>query len=121
MPTARQPSRETAGALLVVLLAAYLTSAAFLAAPAAPFAHAAWILSRPWDLLPGVLFLVAAIWYRQQLKSDESGEDAPSLYEYSLFGVASLNVLCHAAAIFSRHFLMGRFSSRNCARRQATF
>ena len=49
MPTARQPSRETAGALLVVLLAAYLTSAAFLAAPAAPFSHAAWILSRPWD------------------------------------------------------------------------
>src|SRR5256885_16783544 len=41
MPPARQPSRETAGALLVVLLAAYLTSAAFLAAPAAPFAHAA--------------------------------------------------------------------------------
>jgi diguanylate cyclase (GGDEF)-like protein len=109
MPTARQPSRETAGALLVVLLAAYLTSAAFLAAPAAPFAHAAWIMSRPWDLLPGVLFLAAAICYRQQLQNDESGKYAPSLYEYSLYGVASLNVLCHAAAIFSRHLFDGAF------------
>ncbi len=40
MPTARQPSKETAGALLVVAVAAYLTSAAFLAAPSAPVAHA---------------------------------------------------------------------------------
>src|SRR5216110_3720417 len=36
MPTARKPSKETAAVLLVVALAAYLTSAAFLAAPAAP-------------------------------------------------------------------------------------
>ncbi len=110
MPTARQPSRETAGALLVVLLAAYLTSAAFLAAPAAPFAHAAWILSRPWDLLPGALFLIAAVWYRQQLNS-KSGDkrEQPSLYEYSLYGCASLNVLCHAAALFSRHLFDGPF------------
>ncbi|HUE42222.1 MAG TPA: GGDEF domain-containing protein [Candidatus Sulfotelmatobacter sp.] len=108
MPTARQPSRETAGALLVVLLAAYLTSATFLAAPAAPFAHAAWILSRPWDLLPGALFLAAAIWYRQRLNSEDN-QEAPSLYEYSLYGVASLNVLCHAAAIFSRHLFDGPF------------
>jgi len=61
MPTARQPSKETAAALLVVALAAYLTSAAFLAAPAAPVAHAANLLSRPWDLLPAALFLIAAV------------------------------------------------------------
>ena len=36
IPTARQPSKETAGALLVVAIATYLTSAAFLAAPSAP-------------------------------------------------------------------------------------
>lgn len=110
MPTARQPSRETAGALLVVLLAAYLTSATFLAAPAAPFSHAASILSRPWDLLPGALFLVAAIWYGQQLKSKSAEtRELPSLYEYSLYGVASLNVLCHVAALFSRHLFDGPF------------
>ena len=41
IPNARQPSKETAGALLVVAIATYLTSAAFLAAPSAPLAHAA--------------------------------------------------------------------------------
>src|SRR5437868_12576089 len=59
IPTARQPSRETAGALLVVAIAAYLTSAAFLAAPAAPVARVSHIFSRPWDLLPAGLFLAA--------------------------------------------------------------
>jgi diguanylate cyclase (GGDEF)-like protein len=106
LPTARQPSRETAGAVLVVLLAAYLTSAAFLAAPATPVAHASSIFSRPWDLLPGVLFFAAAFCFRQRL---ESGKTPPSLYEYSLYGVAALNVICHAAATFSRHLFDGPF------------
>jgi diguanylate cyclase (GGDEF)-like protein len=109
MPTARQPSRETAGALLVVLIAAYLTSAAFLAAPAAPVAHAAKILSRPWDLLPGMLFLFAAISFRKHLINDKSRKTAASLYDYSLFGVASLNFVCHAAAGFSQQLFDGPF------------
>ena len=66
MPTARQPSRETAGALLVVAIAAYVTSAAFLAAPAEPLAHRASLISRPWDLLPGALFFIAAVCFRQR-------------------------------------------------------
>src|SRR5215472_10692254 len=58
MPTARKPSKETAAVLVVVALAAYVTSAAFLAAPAAPVANAKNILSRPWDLLPAALYLI---------------------------------------------------------------
>lgn len=108
MPTARQPSRETAGALLVVLLAAYLTSAAFLAAPAAPVARVAGIISRPWDLLPGVLFLFAAICFRNRLKNENCGNSS-TVYEFSLFGVASLNLLCHVAALFSRQLFDGPF------------
>jgi diguanylate cyclase (GGDEF)-like protein len=109
LPTARQPSRETAAAVLVVLAATYLTSAAFLAAPAAPVAHAARIFSRPWDLLPGVLFLAAAICFRQRLDYGKSSKNTPSLYDYSLFGVATLNFICHAAATFSRHLFDGPF------------
>jgi diguanylate cyclase (GGDEF)-like protein len=109
MPTARQPSKETAAALLVVALAAYLTSAAFLAAPAAPVAHAASLLSRPWDLLPAALFLVAAIWFRQRLRNDKEKKSEASLFDYSLFVVASLNVVCHVAAAFSRQLFDGPF------------
>ena len=109
MPTARQPSKETAAALLAVALAAYLTSAAFLAAPAAPVAHAAHWLSRPWDLLPAALFLAAAVCFRQRLKTARDKRAAASLLDHSLFLVASLNVVCHAAAAFSRQLFDGPF------------
>jgi len=108
MPTARQPSKETAAALLVVALAGYMTSAAFLAAPAAPIAHAANLLSRPWDLLPAALFLAAAICFLQRIKNDADRKGV-SLFDYSLFIVASLNVICHASAAFSRQLFDGPF------------
>jgi len=109
MPTARQPSKETAAALLVVALAAYLTSAAFLAAPAAPVAHASNLLSRPWDLLPGALFFIAAVCFLQRLKSDKERKGSASLFDHSLFIVASLNVVCHVSAAFSRQLFDGPF------------
>ena len=107
IPTARQPSRETAGALAVVAAAAYLTSAAFLAAPAAPLAHASRIFSRPWDLLPAALFLASAVYFRQRLS--HNAKSSPSLYDYSLFGVAALSFTCHVAATFSRQLFDGPF------------
>lgn len=109
MPTARQPSKETAGGLLVVAVAGYLTSAAFLAAPAAPVAHAADLLSRPWDLLPAALFLIAAESFRRRLKKVERKKSAASVLECSLFLGASLNVICHIAAAFSRQLFDGPF------------
>jgi diguanylate cyclase (GGDEF)-like protein len=109
MPTARQPSKETAAALLVVALAAYVTSAAFLAAPAAPVAHRANLLSRPWDLFPAGLFLIAAAGFRQRLKYDQERKSAATLFDYALFIVASLNVVCHVAAAFSRQLFDGPF------------
>jgi diguanylate cyclase (GGDEF)-like protein len=106
MPTARQPSKEIAAALLVVALAAYATSAAFLAAPAAPLAKAHSFISRPWDLLPGALFFLAALGFRQRFRANRQ---EASLYDYTLFLVASLSVVAHFAAGFSRHLLDGPF------------
>jgi len=105
-PTARQPSKEIAVALLVVALAAYATSAAFLAAPSAPIAHPTHFVSRVWDLLPACLFLVAAIAFFLRLKK---AEKSASVYDYSLFAVACMNVVCHIAASYSRHLLDGPF------------
>jgi diguanylate cyclase (GGDEF)-like protein len=105
-PTARQPSKEIAVALLVVALAAYATSAAFLAAPASPIAHPSQVLSRAWDLLPAFLFLAAAVAFFLRIRRDEK---SASVFDYSLFVVASLNVVCHVAASFSRHLLDGPF------------
>ncbi len=106
MPTARQPSKETAGTLLVVAVAAYLTSAAFLAAPSAPVAHAQNIISRPWDLLPGALFFVAALSFYKRIAASKS---PATLYDYTLLAVASLNVICHVSAAFSTRMFDGPF------------
>jgi diguanylate cyclase (GGDEF)-like protein len=105
-PTSRQPSKEIAAALLVVALCAYATSAAFLAAPSAPSSHPASLFSRSWDVLPAALFFVAAMAFRRRLTKDAK---SASVYDYSLFIVASLNVFCHVAATFSRHLLDGPF------------
>ena len=109
MPTARRPSKETAAALLVVALAAYLTSAAFLAAPSAPVAHAKNILSRPWDLLPAALYLIAALCFYQRFKQEKDKQSGANLFDYSLFIVASLSVICHVSAVFSRQLFDGPF------------
>lgn len=105
-PTSRQPSKEIAIALTVVAVAAYATSAAFFAAPSAPLAHPSHFVSRSWDLLPAGLFLAAAIAFFVRFRL--SGKSA-SILDYSLFGVACINVVCHVAAAFSRHLLDGPF------------
>jgi diguanylate cyclase (GGDEF)-like protein len=109
LPISRQPSRETAGALFVVAGAAYVTSAAFLAAPATPVAKAGAIFSRPWELLPGALFALAAIFFYQRFKTAKKADTDASIYDYSLFLVALLNAACHLAALFSRHLFDGPF------------
>jgi diguanylate cyclase (GGDEF)-like protein len=109
LPTARQPSRETAGALFVVAVAAYITSAAFIAAPATPVAQAGAFFSRPWELLPGGLFAMAALFFYRRYQREKKNDSDASLYDYSLFLVALLNVACHVAALFSRRLFDGPF------------
>ncbi|MGB7845502.1 MAG: GGDEF domain-containing protein [Candidatus Acidiferrum sp.] len=109
LPTSRQPSRETAGALFVVAAAAYITSAAFIAAPATPIAKYGALFSRPWELLPGVLFGLAALFFYRRFREQQKSSDEASLYDYSLFFVALLNAACHLAALFSRRMFDGPF------------
>jgi diguanylate cyclase (GGDEF)-like protein len=109
IPTARQPSRETAGALFVVAAATYITSAAFIAAPATPVAQAGAFFSRPWEMLPGGLFALAALFFYHRYRNEKKNDSEASLYDYSLFLVALLNAACHVAALFSRRLFDGPF------------
>ena len=109
IPTARQPSRETAGALFVVAAATYITSAAFIAAPATPVAQAGAFFSRPWEMLPGGLFALAALFFYHRYLNEKKNDSDASLYDYSLFLVALLNAACHLAALFSRRLFDGPF------------
>ena len=109
LPTSRQPSRETAGALFVVAAAAYITSAAFIAAPATPIAKYGAFFSRPWELLPGSLFGMAALFFYRRFQEQQKSDHDGSLYDYSLFLVAFLNAACHLSAMFSRRLFDGPF------------
>lgn len=109
LPTSRQPSRETAGALFVVAAAAYITSAAFIAAPATPIAKFGAFFSRPWELLPGVLFALATLFFYRRYQERQKNDGESALYDYSLFLVALLNTTCHLAALFSRRIFDGPF------------
>jgi diguanylate cyclase (GGDEF)-like protein len=109
LPTSRQPSRETAGALFVVAAAAYITSAAFIAAPATPIAKFGAFFSRPWELLPGGLFAMATVFFYRRYQEQQKTDGEGSLYDFSLFLVALLNTACHLAAIFSRRIFDGPF------------
>ncbi|MGB6198271.1 MAG: GGDEF domain-containing protein [Candidatus Acidiferrales bacterium] len=104
LPSSRDPSREIFVALIVVGVVAYLTSAAFLSYPVEPAIHPLARIARPWDLLPALLFLVAAVVCRQRLRHDRSA------FDYALWAACWLNVLCHVAASQSERLLDGPFT-----------
>jgi diguanylate cyclase (GGDEF)-like protein len=104
LPSSRDPSREIFVALIVVGVVAYLTSAAFLSYPVEPAIHPLALIARPWDLLPALLFLLAAIGCRRRLKRDHTA------FDYSLWIAAWLNVACHVAASQSETLLDGPFT-----------
>src|SRR5207245_8906521 len=51
----------------------------------------------------------AALFFGQRLRSDRDKKGSASLFDHSLFVVASLNVICHASAAFSRQLFDGPF------------
>ena len=111
IPTARQPSKETAGALLVVAIATYLTSAAFLAAPSSPLAHAANLFLSSLGLASTgrCSSLPPFVFYQRLKKIARNDKASSSLFDYSFFVVASLNLVCHFSAAFSRHLFDSPF------------
>jgi diguanylate cyclase (GGDEF)-like protein len=60
-------------------------------------------------LLPAALFFIAAVCFRQRIKADQDKKNSASVFDYSLFIVALLNVVCHVSAAFSRQLFDGPF------------
>ena len=69
VPNSREPGREIAVALLVVVGVAYATSAAYFGAALEPVMHTRAFLSRPGDLLPALLFAVAAVGFARRSRN----------------------------------------------------
>ncbi|MBZ5698918.1 MAG: GGDEF domain-containing protein [Acidobacteriia bacterium] len=104
VPNSRDPGREIVVALVVVVVVAYLTSAAYLGSPLAPGMHAHALISRPGDLFPAVLFAVAGIGFGRRLR-----RGAPAMDRLFMAAVW-MNVACHIIASQSERLLDAPFT-----------
>ena len=105
VPNSREPGREIAVALFVVVGVAYMTSAAYFGSPLEPGMHPRALLSRPGDLLPAILFGIAAIGFGRRSRRHASPFDRA-------FGVALwMNVACHVLATQSERLLDAPFTA----------
>jgi diguanylate cyclase (GGDEF)-like protein len=98
-PTARNPSREIAWALVVVVLLTSLLSATHRQLPADFVVHPGGAFPRPGNLFPAGLFLLAAIGYHLRLRRSRTPFDR-SLYISAVLNIAS----CLAASQSDRTF-----------------
>lgn len=99
IPISRDPAKEMAGATLIVGAVAYLTSVFYFMLPVAPRIHPGAMISRPWDLLPAAIYLVAAVGFARRLKREAAYLD------WALCITAGLNFLCHLTMSASQHHL----------------
>jgi diguanylate cyclase (GGDEF)-like protein len=105
IPNSREPGREIAIALVVVVVVAYLTSAAYLSSTWDPAMHPNNFLSRPGDLLPAFLFAVAAIAFGRRKHREFSPVDR--IFCAALW----MNVACHLVATQSERLLDAPFAA----------
>ena len=104
VPNSREPGREMAVAFLVVVVVAYLTSAAYLGSPFELVMHPNAFFSRPGDLLPAALFAYAAIGFgRRRHRGMSSGD-------WAVCAALWMNVACHLVATQSERLLDAPFT-----------
>ena len=105
VPNSREPGTEIAVAFVVVVLVAYLTSAAYLGSPLEPSMHPNALLARPGDLLPAFLFAVAAIGFGRRMRRGASSVDR------TFCAALWMNVACHLVATQSERLLDAPFTA----------
>jgi diguanylate cyclase (GGDEF)-like protein len=100
----RNPGRDIAVALVLVLLISIFISFMHQYLPLNLVVQAGRFLPRPGNLVPAAFFLVAALLYHRRLK------DAPALFDLSLYFAATINFWCSLAAAQSDRRLDAAFT-----------
>ena len=106
IPTAPNPRRETALALVVIVALTILLSTAHRHLPADLIAQPRGVFPRPGNLFPAGLFLVTAIGYHRRLKR----ASASSPFDRALYVAAALSLACCLAASQSERSLDAPFA-----------
>ena len=102
-PRSHHPRQEIAGALLSVIGFTYLLTVALRRLPPEVSPHPGALLPSPQQLLPGVIFLAALIWYRRRLKLEDSA------FDRTIYAACWLNFAAQLAACQSERLLDAPF------------
>jgi diguanylate cyclase (GGDEF)-like protein len=103
IPRSRHTKSEIAGALLAVVGFTYLMAAALRRLPPEVSRHPLSFVPSPQQLLPGIIFLAAVIWYRRRLQSEDSA------FDRTIYAAAWLNFAAQLAACQSERLLDAPF------------
>src|SRR5580765_2358502 len=103
IPRSRHPRREIAGALLTVVALTYALAAALRRLPPEVSPHPGAFFPSPQQLLPGAIFLLAAIWYRRRLNQ------VYTAFDRSIYVAAWMNLASQLAASQSQRLLDAPF------------
>jgi diguanylate cyclase (GGDEF)-like protein len=103
LPRSRHPRREIAGALLTVMAATYLITAALRRLPPEVSPHPGAVFPSPQQLLPAGIFLIGLIWYRRRLELEDSA------FDRTVYIAAWMNLGAQLAASQSQRLLDSPF------------
>src|SRR5580658_1156387 len=103
IPRSRHTKAEITGALLSVVVFTYLITAALRRLPPEVSRHPGSFVPNPQQLLPGIIFLAAVIWYRRRLDSEDSA------FDRTIYAAAWLNFAAQLAACQSERLLDAPF------------
>jgi diguanylate cyclase (GGDEF)-like protein len=103
IPRSRHTKVEIAGALLSVIAFTYLITAALRRLPPEVSRHPGSFVPSPQQLLPGIIFLAAVIWYRRRLDSEDSA------FDRTIYAAAWMNFAAQLAACQSERLLDAPF------------
>ncbi len=103
IPRSRHTKVEITGALLAVIGFTYVMTAALRRLPPEVSRHPGAFLPSPQQLLPGLIFLAAVIWYRRRLDSEDSA------FDRTIYAAAWMNFAAQIAACQSERLLDAPF------------
>src|SRR5882672_18477 len=113
LPRSRRPKAEIAGALLSVVALTYLVTVALRRLPTEVSPHPGAFIPSPQQLFPGVLFLIAVIWYRRRLNSVFTAFDR-SIYVAAWMNFAAQLASSQSQRILDAPFVMAQGFSVMC-------
>jgi len=103
IPRSRHTKSEIAGALMAVIGFTYLITVALRRLPPQVSSHPGSFVPSPQQLLPGIIFLAAVIWYRRRLDSEDSA------FDRTIYAAAWMNFAAQLAACQSERLLDAPF------------